>query len=1195
MSPARANATVRDPLEERLRLARAAPSLRPGPRGATQMPTMSAFVHAGKYVEQERARRVRKFVATLAEVPIFQEFDAHQLRGVAQYFNEVHFEPGECVMRQGGAADALYVILRGEARVTQRADDDPHSEERETCRLHAPMHFGDLALLNDRGRAESVFAAAEAPPTAAADAAGGVAAAGLSLLKLPRGMFSQVLAVTSLDNFAKHRDGVKTIMRLPLFESLEPTQRKTLARSMKLLRFAPGDHLCTQGAPGDTFFVIIEGSCKVTTIEETGVDRERARLTVDDYFGEVAFFEKVVRTMNVVAEEDVACMAITRARFNKYFYGVGQQLIAASAMRRVREADYFQDLIMRKMGSRKETAQLEEFEESGDGADWHDSPWRVRFVLLCRAITLSLRHSMYTCLFREIRHDPSAAMRRLGSSAARLVDGVPGLSLEPVQQPVAAPVPAPKHASSPGAARSPKRRRATGFKMDKRDQAQRDRDAAAAKAAEDEVKRLAQKAARHFSSLLEAACAKPPWRRSPADMAIILGLVTQRSAFHDRYMRDWPAAQVAELCRRLTMEKFEGAGESGGAIITAGSKSSTVYVILRGLARVLAPRRAPAPPGLEFVADLRPGDVFGEDALDGVGVRQQTVIAVSDVECFAIDASEFALVIEQGRTCSTADDKFAFLRTVPLFAGWEAYKLYQLAFALDYREVLKGQRVCEPDVQSQNLFFVLKGTLELTVSPDQPALVRAARRMSLDEAAREQSTAGGGGEDGGERDGERDGESAAEAEDGIEADGVFPLGTLGTQLVRGGARLERKVVAITMLGDGEYFGESGLLNLHFEEMRAKDTKFVESCLVTVFTASAKLLMLRPADFKLLSRSVRTIRRNFELRTEWRNARLRNACTMPKKRTARAYALAPDVQASALKTFGDELAKATSEAEFGGSDALWGSTELMRPSTAPSALFSSIDMTLAGSLPQLGAMGSIGPASPRVASPRAASARAMSPSPSIARAAREAAREAARATAKQSAKETAQLFAAPMMMSKTGRRDDANSTSNSQHTDISAGVAVTDAGALIGGEAVLSERMRQLWAPEKSASAIATFAGMSAAVHESMVSQLCDGEDAPFVPPPPIVPKAGRRGGQGAGSAAPTLLSQTRASPKKVLITPGRGARPHLSNGELSRIASDVWLRAGTGGVAKPPHWTKSTMPGTVHAGGVNGQPYGQLR
>ena len=163
--------------------------------------------------------------------------------------------------------------------------------------------------------------------------------------------------------------------------------------------------------------------------------------------------------------------------------------------------------------------------------------------------------------------------------------------------------------------------------------------------------------------------------------------------------------------------------------------------------------RAPAPPGLEFVADLRPGDVFGEDALDGVRTRQQTVIAVSDVECFAIDASEFALVIEQGRTCSTADDKFAFLRTVPLFAGWEAYKLYQLAFALDYREVLKGQRVCEPDVQSQNLFFVLKGTLELTVSPDQPALVQAARRMSSTKQ-REKSPRQRRGEDG-ERDGER--------------------------------------------------------------------------------------------------------------------------------------------------------------------------------------------------------------------------------------------------------------------------------------------------------------------------------------------------------------------------------------------------------------------------------------------------------
>ena len=34
--------------------------------------------------------------------------------------------------------------------------------------------------------------------------------------------------------------------------------------------------------------------------------------------------------------------------------------------------------------------------------DWREQAWRVRFIALCRSITLSLRHSIYTNLFHEV-------------------------------------------------------------------------------------------------------------------------------------------------------------------------------------------------------------------------------------------------------------------------------------------------------------------------------------------------------------------------------------------------------------------------------------------------------------------------------------------------------------------------------------------------------------------------------------------------------------------------------------------------------------------------------------------------------------------------------------------------------------------------------------------------------------------------
>ena len=92
----------------------------------------------------------------------------------------------------------------------------------------------------------------------------------------------------------------------------------------------------------------------------------------------------------------------------------------------------------------------------------------------------------------------------------------------------------------------------------------------------------------------------------------------------------------------------------------------------------------------------------------------------------------------------------------------------------------------------------------------------------------------------------------------------------------------------------------------------------------------------------------------------------------------------------------------------------------------------------------------------------------------------------------------------------------------------------------------------------------------------------DGEIAPATPLHSSIhamnatrARAESGGGKPASSSAPPLVAQLRQPPGKLLITPGRGARPGWGELERAKAARDVWMRAGAGGVNKPRHWSKA--------------------
>jgi CRP/FNR family transcriptional regulator, cyclic AMP receptor protein len=89
-------------------------------------------------------------VDSLRDVPLFRDVSARDLKRLAESMSEQTYAAGEEVVTQGKSGVAFFVILDGQAKVTQDGED------RGT--LSAGDYFGEMALIDGDQRAASVHA-----------------------------------------------------------------------------------------------------------------------------------------------------------------------------------------------------------------------------------------------------------------------------------------------------------------------------------------------------------------------------------------------------------------------------------------------------------------------------------------------------------------------------------------------------------------------------------------------------------------------------------------------------------------------------------------------------------------------------------------------------------------------------------------------------------------------------------------------------------------------------------------------------------------------------------------------------------------------------------------------------------------------------------------------------------------------------
>ncbi len=107
---------------------------------------------------------------------------------------------------------------------------------------------------------------------------------------------------------------IRALGTVDLFRGLADTVRKGLAEHLVFTPFAAGEAVCQEGEHDDGLYMIVEGDAVVRI--GTGTEqREVARLTAGQFFGEMSLMTGEARTATVVAATDLLCYRIDKPAF----------------------------------------------------------------------------------------------------------------------------------------------------------------------------------------------------------------------------------------------------------------------------------------------------------------------------------------------------------------------------------------------------------------------------------------------------------------------------------------------------------------------------------------------------------------------------------------------------------------------------------------------------------------------------------------------------------------------------------------------------------------------------------------------------------------------------------------------------------------------------------------------------------------
>ncbi|CAL8111456.1 unnamed protein product [Orchesella dallaii] len=270
--------------------------LSPLPRGK---PSRRGGISAEPVSEEDATSYVKKVVPkdykTMAALTkaisknvLFSHLDETERSDVFDAMFMQTFLASETLIKEGDEGNYFYVIDSGEVEVSK--------EGKFLTSIGEGGSFGELALIYGTPRAATVKSKSD-----------------VKLWVIDRDSYRRILMGSTI---RKRKMYQALLSKVSILESLDEWERMTVADALEPVTFPPGATIVKQGDYGDEFFIIVEGTAIVTqTIDNQDV--KVAELDKSDYFGEIALLLDRPRAATVIAQGELKCVKLDRARFER--------------------------------------------------------------------------------------------------------------------------------------------------------------------------------------------------------------------------------------------------------------------------------------------------------------------------------------------------------------------------------------------------------------------------------------------------------------------------------------------------------------------------------------------------------------------------------------------------------------------------------------------------------------------------------------------------------------------------------------------------------------------------------------------------------------------------------------------------------------------------------------------------------------
>jgi hypothetical protein len=179
---------------------------------------------------------------------------------------------------------------------------------------------------------------------------------------------------------------------------------------MKPVNYVPNEYICKQGVTGNCFYMITNGSCKTTIINniDDKEEREIQILKAGDFFGEQSLSDKSYRRPhNVIALEPTSCLTLNRSDFTTFVKN-----------NKVRNILGLESQGKFKVNSLYPKRRISIINTHGQVDECRSVNILRRFT---KFVSESLWLSLYSRLFRKVTMDPSK-LKDYGSIVIEVID-----------------------------------------------------------------------------------------------------------------------------------------------------------------------------------------------------------------------------------------------------------------------------------------------------------------------------------------------------------------------------------------------------------------------------------------------------------------------------------------------------------------------------------------------------------------------------------------------------------------------------------------------------------------------------------------------------------------------------------------------------------------------------------------------------